>query len=128
MSNTCILLRNIENVSQLVTNFLSNPAAFTAADAAFIISQLELVKGSVRALPVGFAFKEDLLARLTQAQLILQDGLVIADPATRLLAVLQILQVVALKANNRPVCCTQGITTVTPSATFSSSCNRCCGC
>ena len=122
MSNTCIVLRAIENVSQLVADFLPNPGLFTTDDAAFLINQIELIAGSVRELPVTPAARADILARLAEIQLILQNGTLTLSTIERLLAVLQLLQVVALKVANRKVPCTQGFAEIRPSNVFNTAC------
>lgn len=123
MSNTCIVLREIETLSQSVVNFLSNPATFTPTDAQLLISQIELVRGAVRNLPLAAGIKEDILGRLLQAQLLLQTNMMTAFNI--LTSVLQILQVVVLKVNNHPVPCTQGLTIVHESNCFNTICQCC---
>jgi hypothetical protein len=125
MSNTCIILNAIENVSQFVADFLANPGSFTTADATFLINEIELVIGSVRELPLNQQRKFDILNRLAEAQVILQNGTLGLSQINQLLAVLQILQVAALKVSNRKIPCTQGFTDVRPSNTFNTSCPCC---
>ncbi|HYH03374.1 MAG TPA: hypothetical protein VEC37_09750 [Bacillota bacterium] len=125
MSNTCIVLKAIENVSQLVADFLPNPALFTGDDATFLINQIELVAGSVRELPVTAALRADILGRLVEIQTILQNGTLSLTTINRLLAVLQLLQVVALKVANRKVPCTQGFAEIRPSNVFNTACCPC---
>lgn len=123
MSNTCIVLRDIENVSQIIADFLSNPGLLTPASAADLVNQIELINGSVRSLPLAAVIKNDILGRLLQAQIILQTNA--TDPLSVLLSVLQILQIAASKVKNNPVPCTGGLTIVHPSNCFSTSCQCC---
>lgn len=123
MSNTCIVLRDIENVSQVIANFLSNPALLTPAAVTDLVTQIELVRGAVRSLPLAADIKADFLNRLAQAQAILQAGA--GGPLATLTTVLQLLQLVALKVQNHPVPCTQGLTIVHPSNCFNTTC-KCC--
>lgn len=122
--SSCSVLRNIERVSQLVADFLGNPTAFTAAQAATISAEIESVRGSVRNLPLAAGPKDDILRRLSEAQFLLANG-----PLNRvdtLLAVLQILSIAALKVTNRKLPCTPGKVTVFPSNCFSTTCRCCC--
>lgn len=123
MSNTCIVLSDIENISQVIADFLSNPAAVTPAVITNLVSQIELINGAVRSLPLAIDIKNDFLNRLAQAQFLLQNN--VGGIQNTLLAVLQILQLVALKVQNHPVPCTQGLTIVHPSNTFNTTCQSC---
>lgn len=123
MSNTCIVLREIENLSQFVLNFISNPGAFTPIDAQFLVVQLESLRGVVRSLPLSAGIKADILGRLLQAQLLLQNN--VTSAFNEIISVLQILQVVAMKVTNHPVPCTQGLTIVHESNCFNTSCQCC---
>lgn len=123
MSNTCIVLRNIENVSQIIADFLSNPALLTPTAAADLVNQIELVNGAVRALPLAAVIKNDILGRLAQAQALLLANA--TAPLNVLLSVLQILQIAASKVANNPVPCTGGLTIVHSSNCFSTSCQCC---
>jgi len=123
MSNTCIVLRDLENTIQFVTNFLSCPTSLNQIDINALINQIELVSGAVRDLPLAAGIKMDMLHRLHQAQLILQANR--AGALNTLLTVLQILQVVVLKVTNHPVPCVQGQTIAAPSNCFSTSCQCC---
>jgi hypothetical protein len=64
------------------------------------------------------------LDRLTQAQRLLRDGN-LNGAATRILAVLSILQVVVLKVKSHKIPCAQGLTIVHPSKPFSTICQIC---
>lgn len=124
--SACSALQNIQNISQTIADFLANPGAFNATVAANLVIQIELVKGSVRELPINAIRKNDILNRLNEAQLILQQNGALGFTAiTELLAILQILQLSALKIQNLRLPCPQGITTVVPSNTFSTICNFC---
>lgn len=122
----CSVLQDIQNLLQAIAEFLGNPGAFNPTVAANLITQIELVRGAVRALPINATRKNDILTRLNEAQFILQqNGALGFDAITELLAILQILQISALKIQNLFLPCTQGITTVHPSNTFSTVCNFC---
>jgi ABC-type transporter Mla subunit MlaD len=125
MSNTCTLLREIENVSQKIANFLSKPSSFTSSIATRLSNQIQKMVGAVRELPISSKQRKDIINRLRQAERILSNTKL--EKVDRLLAALEILQVVALKVRNRCVPCTQGLTSVHPSNTFSTVCNFC-GC
>lgn len=122
--SSCSVLRNIERVSQLVADFLGNPAAFTPAQAARLSGEIESVRGSVRNLPLAAGPKNDILRRLSEAQFLLSSGTL--GTVDTLLAVLQILALAALKVSTRKLPCTQGIVTVHPSNCFSTACRCCC--
>lgn len=124
--SACSVLQNIQNVSQVIADFLANPGAFSPTTAANLIIQIELVKGAVRELPINATRKNDILNRLNEAQFILQqNGALGFTIITELLAILQILQLSALKVQNLCLPCPQGTTTVRPSTTFSTRCNFC---
>ncbi|HOP73507.1 MAG TPA: hypothetical protein PLC07_00415 [Bacillota bacterium] len=123
MSNTCIVLRDIERVSQAIANFLTTPASLTPAAVTDLVSQIELIRGAVRSLPLAADIKADFLNRLAQAQAILQAG--VGGPVPTLTTVLQVLQLVALKVQTHPVPCTQGLTIVHPSNCFNTTCQCC---
>jgi hypothetical protein len=125
MSNTCIILRSIETVSQSVADFLLVPAAFTPTDAANLIAQIQSLIGTARELPLSHVPKNDIINRLNEIILLLQNGTLGLSVTERLLAISQLLQVVALKALTRPVPCTQGFSCVRPSNTFNTSCICC---
>jgi hypothetical protein len=122
--SACSALQNIQTISQQISPFLGNPGAFTPAVAASLVTQIELIKGSVRELPINATRKNDILTQLSEAQFILQQNGALGFTAiTELLAVLQLLQLSALKIQNLRLSCPQGITTVHPSNTFSTICN-----
>lgn len=124
--SACSVLQSIQNVSQIIADFLGNPGAFNPSVAADLINQIELIRGAVRELPVNAQRKNDILARLNEAQFILQqNGALGFTVITELLAILQILQLSVLKIQNLRLPCPQGITTVHPSNTFSTLCNFC---
>jgi hypothetical protein len=124
--SVCSVLRDIQNISQTVADFLGNPNAFTPAVAANLVTQFELVRGAVRELPINFTLKNDILTRLNEAQFILQqNGILGFNTITELLAVLQIITVSALKVQNLRLPCPQGITTVVSSNAFSTICDFC---
>ena len=124
--SACSVLQDIENVSQRVADFLGNRHAFTPEVAADLVIEIEQIRGAVRELPINFRRKNDLLARLNEAQFILrQDGALGFKVLTEILAVLQILQLSAFKVQNLRLPCPQGITTVVSSNTFNTSCNCC---
>jgi hypothetical protein len=125
MSNTCIILRAIETVSQSVADFLLVPATFTTTDAANLVIQIQSLIGTVRELPLLQVPKNDILNRLNEIILLLQDGALGLSVIERLLAVSQLLQVVAIKALSRPIPCTQGFTYARPSNTFNTICAFC---
>jgi hypothetical protein len=125
MSNTCTLLKDIENISQKIANFLSKPSSLTSSAATRLSNRIQQIVGAVREFPVPSKRRKDIVNRLRQAERILRHSKL--GKVDRLLAALEILQVVALKIRNRCVPCTQGITTVSPSNTFSTVCNFC-GC
>jgi hypothetical protein len=124
MSCSLIVLTAIENVSQSVANFLTNPASLTAANATALITQIELVIGSVRELPLNATRKADIINRLTEAEVILQNGTLGLTTIEQLLAVLQVLQVAALKVSDRNIPCVQGFTNASPSNVFNTSCSQ----
>jgi hypothetical protein len=123
MSNTCIVLKNIENVAQLVANLIPNPALLPGANTTSLINQLELVIGSVRELPLTAIVKTDIINRFVEAQLILQD--LTLTSIERLLTVLQLLSLTTLKVGDHRVPCSQGLTHIHPSNTFNTICNCC---
>ena len=124
--SACSVLQNIQNVSQMIADFLGNPGAFNPTVAADLVTQIELIRGAVRELPINALRKNDILARLNEAQFILQQNSALGFTAiTELLAVMQILQLSALKIQNLRLPCPQGLTTVHPSNTFSTTCNFC---
>ncbi|HEY8464142.1 MAG TPA: hypothetical protein VIM29_09015 [Bacillota bacterium] len=125
MSNTCIVLRAIENVSQLIADFLSTPGFFTNNDADFLSNQIQLIVGSVRELPLAKKAKADILNRLAEIQDILQKRIFSHTGNNRLLVVLQLLQLVALKVANRKIPCTQGLAEIKPSNVFNTACKSC---
>jgi hypothetical protein len=125
MSNTRIILRAIENVSQSVEDYILVPATFTATDAANLIVQVQSLIGAVRELPLSHVSKNDMINRLNEIILILQNGTLGLSVTERLLAVSQLLQVVALKTLTRPVPCTQGFACVKPSNIYNTSCICC---
>ncbi|NLW45788.1 MAG: hypothetical protein GXY86_00385 [Firmicutes bacterium] len=122
MANTCTILRRIEKISQKLADFLSRPLTSRAANKIF--DQLTLLRGAVRELPLAKKPKRDILDRLAQAQQLLRNGN-LNGAATRILAVLSILQVVVLKVNTRRIPCAQGLTIVHPSKPFSTICQIC---
>jgi hypothetical protein len=122
MSSKCSVLQDIANASQIVDSFLSTPAALTPTVAASIINQLLLVQGAVQDLPINAVRKTDILTRLNQA-ITLLSGVTGLTGIETILAVSQILQTVALKIENLRLPCSQGITIVHPSNTFSTICN-----
>jgi hypothetical protein len=122
MANTCTILRKIEKISQKLADFLSKPLSRRKADRIF--DQLTLLRGAVRELPLAKKPKRDILDRLTQAQRLLRDGN-LNGAATRILAVLSILQVVVLKVKSHKIPCAQGLTIVHPSKPFSTICQIC---
>jgi hypothetical protein len=124
MSCSLIVLNGIENVSQTVANFLTNPASLTSANATTLITQIELVIGSVRELPLNAQRKADIINRLVEAQVILQNGTLGLTTIEQLLAVLQILQVAALKVSDRNIPCVQGFTSASHSNVFNTSCSQ----
>lgn len=125
MSSPCAILRNIESVSQIVADFLGNPAAFTSAVAADLSARIEAIRGAVRDLPLAVGPKNDLLRRLNEAQVILSTPGILTK-VEQLLAVLQILQLSALKVKNRNLPCPPGQVKVFPSNRFSTICNSIC--
>jgi hypothetical protein len=125
MSNTCTIIRAIETVSQSVADFLLVPTAFTVTDAANLSIQIQSLIGAVRELPLPQVPKNDILNRLNEVILLLEDGALGLSVTERLLAVSQLLQVVALKTLTRPVPCTQGFTYARPSNVYSTICASC---
>lgn len=124
--SVCSVLQNIQNVSQTIADFLVNPGLFNLTVATNLITQIEIIKGAVRELPINFIRKNDILNRLSEAQLILQqDGALGYTTLTELLAILQILQLSAFKIQNLHLSCPQGTTTVVGATVFSSLCNSC---
>lgn len=126
MSNSCIILREIENLSQRVADFLTRSGSLRGSAVRRLIDEIERIIGKARGLPLARRQKEDIINRLLQAIRILQDGRRGLDKVERVLAVLSILQVVALKVKNRKIPCTQGFTIVHPSNVFSTICQCCC--
>lgn len=124
MSSPCGILRQIENVSQFVADFLGNPSAFTAAAANNVINAISTIMGKVRDLPLAAGPKNDLLRRLDEARFILTTS--VLPTVERLLAVLQILQLTAFKLKNRKLPCPPGRVTVFPSNRFSTICDIIC--
>ena len=124
MSSACSVLRRIEEVSQEVAEFLGNPSALTPAIAADLSNRIELIRGGVRNLPLASGPKNDILRRLNQAQFILQNGTLGLSNIQRILSVLQILQLSALKVSSRKLPCPPGFVTVHPSNRFNTIC-RC---
>ena len=124
MSSKCSVLQDIANAAQVVDSFLSTPGSLTPATAASLINQLLLVQGAVQDLPLNAIRKADIINRLNQAIALLQGGTGLTNIEI-ILAVSQILQTVALKVENLRLPCTQGITIVHPSNTFSTICNSC---
>jgi hypothetical protein len=123
MSSSCSVLRRIENVSQAVAEFLGNPGALTPAVAADLITQIELIRGAVRNLPLASGPKNDILRRLNQAQFILNNGTLGLSDIERVLSVLQILQLSAFKVSSRKLPCVQGFVAVHPSNCFNTTCH-----
>lgn len=123
MSSSCSVLRRIENVSQAVAEFLGNPGALTPAVAADLITQIELIRGAVRNLPLASGPKNDILRRLNQAQFILNNGTLGLSDIERVLSVLQILQLSAFKVSSRKLPCVQGFVAVHPSNRFNTTCH-----
>ncbi|HHU50742.1 MAG TPA: hypothetical protein GXZ36_02825 [Firmicutes bacterium] len=121
--SACSVLRRIENILQQVTDFLGNPAAFTQATADNLSQQIELVRGGVRNLPLARGPKNDILARLNQAQFLLSNNNL--STVELLLAVINILQVAAMKVKGRKLPCGPGLVTVHPSNRLSTICNFC---
>ena len=121
--SACSVLRSIERVSQLAADFLGNPGAFNSNQAANISREIELIRGAVRNLPLASGPKNDILRRLSEAQFLLANGPL--GTVDTLLAVLQILQIAALKVQNRRLPCPQGLVIVHPSNRFSTTCNIC---
>jgi len=122
MSSACSVLRRIEVVSQEVAEFLGNPSALTPAIAADLSNQIELIRGVVRNLPLSTARKNDILRRLNQAQFILANGTLGLSDIERILSVLQILQLSAMKVKSQKLPCVGGLVTVHPSNRFSTVC------
>jgi hypothetical protein len=120
--SSCSVLRAIEQAEQQIANFINNPAALTAAQRARLVALINSISGAVRELPLRRIPRNDILRRLNQAATLLTTG-----PATltTILAVLQILSLVALKVQTRNLPCGQGIVTVVPSNCFNTIC-RCC--
>lgn len=121
--SACSVLRRIENILQQVTDFLGNPAAFTQATADNLSQQIELVRGGVRNLPLARGPKNDILARLNQAQFLLSNNNL--STVELLLAVINILQVAAMKVKGRKLPCGPGLVTVHPSNRLNTICNFC---
>lgn len=122
MANTCTILRKIEKISQKLADLLTRHRSGRTIDK--IIDQIRLLKGSVRELPINKKAKKDILNRLSQALKLLRNGN-FNGAATRVLAVLSILQVVILKVKSHRVPCAQGLTIVHPSKPFSTICQIC---
>lgn len=122
MANTCTILRKIEKISQKLADLLTRHRSGRTIDK--IIDQIRLLKGSVRELPINKKAKKDILNRLSQALKLLRNGN-FNGAATRVLAVLSILQVVILKVKSHKVPCAQGLTIVHPSKPFSTICQIC---
>ncbi|HHZ20261.1 MAG TPA: hypothetical protein GX391_07125 [Firmicutes bacterium] len=121
--SACSVLRSIERVSQLVADFLGAPNTLTPAQAANLSREIELVRGSVRNLPLATAPKNDILRRLNQAQFLLANPTL--SRVDTLLAVLNILSLAALKVKNRRLPCPPGLVIVHPSNRFSTVCRSC---
>ena len=102
MSTSLSVLRTIENISQFVSDFLLFPQTFTASNAADLVIQLQLLIGAIRELPLSPIPKADVINRINEIIVIVQSGT--QNVTEQLLAVLQLLQVVALKINNRSIC------------------------
>ncbi|HEX3043125.1 MAG TPA: hypothetical protein VHY08_00100 [Bacillota bacterium] len=85
--------RTLQNLLQLVLDEIEtgNPSLISQ-----ITTQIELLKGIIRELPIQAVFKTDILNRLDQAQALVQAG----GSVSRFSTVLQILQVVTLKIQN----------------------------
>ncbi len=122
MANTCTILRGIEKVSQKLADLLSRP--LTNGTINKILGQLELLRGSVRDLPLSKKPKRDILNRLAQAQQLLRNGN-LNSAINHILAVLAVLQVVITKLNSHRIPCVQGLTLVHPSRPFSTICQTC---
>lgn len=120
--SSCSILRAIEQAEQQIANFINNPTALTTTQRTRLVSLINSISGAVRELPLRVGPKTDILNRLTQAANLLSTG-----PATlaTILAVLQILSLVALKVQTRKLPCPQGIVTVVPSNCFNTICNCC---
>lgn len=122
MANTCTILKKIEKISQKLADLLTKHPSRRTIDK--IIDKIRLLKGSVRELPINKKAKKDILNRLSQALKLLRNGN-FNSAATRVLAVLSILQVVILKVKSHRVPCAQGLTIVHPSKPFSTICKIC---
>lgn len=122
MANTCTILKKIEKIFQKLADLLTKHPSRRTIDK--IIDKIRLLKGSVRELPINKKAKKDILNRLSQALKLLRNGN-FNSAATRVLAVLSILQVVILKVKSHRVPCAQGLTIVHPSKPFSTICKIC---
>jgi len=121
--SACSVLRRIENVLQEITDFLGNPAAFSQSVANNLSRQIELIRGAVRNLPLAVGPKNDILARLNQAQFLLENNDL--SPVELLLAVINILQIAAMKIKGRKLPCPPGFVIVHPSNRHSTICDFC---
>jgi hypothetical protein len=124
MSSKCSVLQDLATVSQDVDAFLSNPTGLTTTAITTLVNEILSVQGAAQDLPINATRKADIINRLTQAVTILQGGAGLSN-INIILAVSQILQTVALKVENLTLPCTQGIATIHPSNTFSTSCHCC---
>jgi hypothetical protein len=120
--SACSVLRSIEQTQQQIANFINNPAALTATQRVRLSNLIESIRGAVRELPLRSGPKDDIINRLNQANNLILNGS--ASIAT-ILAVLQILSLVALKVQTRKLPCPQGLVTVIPSNCFNTIC-KCC--
>lgn len=123
--SACSVLQAIQNLAQIVDDFLSSPSSLTTSAINNLVLQIELIKGSVQELPINSKRKGDIISRLNQAESILQSTTSSLRNIERILAVSQILQTVVLKIQNLRLPCPQGKTTVVSSNTFSTICNFC---
>lgn len=118
MSNTCTVVKAIERVSQVIADFLPFQK-LSPKEVRFLVGQIELVAGAVRELPMNKCRKFDILHRLQEAKRLLKFG---AHHGT-LVAVLQLLQLVALKVSVCKIPCAQGRTIVHPICKFNTACH-----
>ena len=125
MSSKCSVLNDLANLSQTVASFLSSPGTLTPTDITNLVTVVQTAQGAVRDLPINITRKTDILNRLDQAIFILQNNVFLFNTPTKLLAVLEIFQLVSLKVQNLMLPCPQGIVTVTPSNKFSTLCQIC---
>lgn len=125
MASPVSLVNRIIALLQTVTDFFTVPFAFNATEATNLLTAVEVLRGSIQALPVDMLKKADLLRRLDHVRSILADfiaGTGLLTPIEVLLAVageLEVLKQKILALNLKP--CASTVTVCLPGP-FSTAC------